>query len=301
MSPFFNLPGELRNAVYDELWKMKNRVAARHHNTRTGILAYYDGMRLDEANVTGYCEIRGTLQDKQWSPGKHAGLPIWLLANKQVLKEGMSIFRANAHWNVWSLKKSNERFRQYREESNSDTWLMHPKYATSVTLCRTTISLRKMDQDSETWVHRLADSCSFGETPDIQYLHIPMAHPYLLANDTGQMPTYGMQFPLCYLRLIGACKRIKQLEAEIFHPSYCACPCCRHVQGFVETEFVQQIGPHITETIGGNVSEMVTMTLSPVSNGYVGSASYTGRQLFDRKVVYIRKEPVSEGESCEDH
>jgi hypothetical protein len=144
MSPFFNLPGELRNAVYDELWKMKNRVAARHHNTRTGILAYYDGMRLDEANVTGYCEIRGTLQDKQWSPGKHAGLPIWLLANKQVLKEGMSIFRANAHWNVWSLKKSNERFRQYWEESNSDTWLMHPKYATSVTLCRMTISLRKM-------------------------------------------------------------------------------------------------------------------------------------------------------------
>jgi hypothetical protein len=48
---FFGLPGEILNMVYEKLWKMKNRVAAYHTPTGTGILAYYDGLVLDESEA----------------------------------------------------------------------------------------------------------------------------------------------------------------------------------------------------------------------------------------------------------
>ncbi|KAI4651130.1 uncharacterized protein J4E79_009329 [Alternaria viburni] len=44
---FLELPPELRNMVYDELWKMNNRIAAYHTQSQTGILAYYDGTTLE--------------------------------------------------------------------------------------------------------------------------------------------------------------------------------------------------------------------------------------------------------------
>jgi hypothetical protein len=52
------------------------------------------------------------------------------------------------------------------------------------------------------------------------------------------------------------------------------------------------------EAMEGNVSEMVTTALNPVSNGYVATG---GRQLLDRKVVHIREKPISEEEGCQDH
>jgi hypothetical protein len=72
----FGLPGEIRNMVYDKLWKMKSRVAAYHTPTGTGILAYYDGLVLDESEVMTRQDFdyEGN-QIPRWRPDHCAGLP----------------------------------------------------------------------------------------------------------------------------------------------------------------------------------------------------------------------------------
>jgi hypothetical protein len=51
------LPSEIRDMVYDELWKVKKSVAAYHKATASGILAYYDGMVLNEFEMMNGTEI----------------------------------------------------------------------------------------------------------------------------------------------------------------------------------------------------------------------------------------------------
>lgn len=104
---FLGLPRELRDMVYNQPWKSKNRVAAYHAPTRAGILAYYNGTVLDEIDLTTKSAIRGSFEERDerenWRPNVAAGLPQWLLTSKQTLEEGLEHFRLEAHWNVWSV------------------------------------------------------------------------------------------------------------------------------------------------------------------------------------------------------
>lgn len=60
---FFDLPRELRDIIYDKLWKLTNPVAAYHKTTKSGILAYYDGHVLDECELTSHSGFRRLCYD----------------------------------------------------------------------------------------------------------------------------------------------------------------------------------------------------------------------------------------------
>jgi hypothetical protein len=87
--------------IYDEVWKHTNRVAAYHSPTGTGILAYYDGMVLDESRTLTRAALRMERdQPVRWRPGRHSGLPKWLSTNKQFMGEAIAQFRLKAYWNI---------------------------------------------------------------------------------------------------------------------------------------------------------------------------------------------------------
>jgi hypothetical protein len=101
-----------------------------------------------------------------------------------------------------------------------------------MSLCRMITSLErfrdagtimvKMDQECITWIEGLMTFCSFGKTPNTKFVHIPLIYPYLwvdpdLAFRNGHLPTILSDLPSYYLRLIRACRELRQLEVEIFH------------------------------------------------------------------------------------
>jgi hypothetical protein len=90
--------------VCNELWITKNCVAAYHQATKSAILAYYDGIVLDELDIRANKAITyNSTGARWWRPNCQAGLPTWLLTNKLMLKQGMAQFRLKAHWNVFPL------------------------------------------------------------------------------------------------------------------------------------------------------------------------------------------------------
>jgi hypothetical protein len=77
--------------AYDEAWKCTNRVAAYHSRTGTGILAYYNGMALDESEAVTRLALRMERdQLVRWRPGRYSWLPRWLLADKQIMREALA-------------------------------------------------------------------------------------------------------------------------------------------------------------------------------------------------------------------
>jgi hypothetical protein len=72
---FLELPAELRNMVYDQVWQYYNRVAAFHLATRTGILAYYDGTILDESESTTDYSLLLNADGAKWRPKNAAACP----------------------------------------------------------------------------------------------------------------------------------------------------------------------------------------------------------------------------------
>ncbi|KAF2134321.1 hypothetical protein P153DRAFT_353483 [Dothidotthia symphoricarpi CBS 119687] len=74
---FFTLPRELRNAVYHQIWSHTSRLSIPHQD------------RLYELTYT----------TRSSGPSPHQrGLPLWLLANKQFLTEGLDQLLLNAAW-----------------------------------------------------------------------------------------------------------------------------------------------------------------------------------------------------------
>jgi hypothetical protein len=96
---FLGLPLEIRNMICDTLWKSKPRVAAYHEHLQVGNLADYKGMVFDKTLFSTTTSLRA-VESRDWRPSKHAGLPKWLLTNKQILEEGLTQFRLKAHWNI---------------------------------------------------------------------------------------------------------------------------------------------------------------------------------------------------------
>jgi len=150
-SYFLDLPAELRNMVYDLLWQAKNRVAAHHEPSRSGILAYYDGMVLDESDLLSVQALRGSYEDKMWRPGPRAGLPQWLLANKQILAEGLAQFRFIACWNIWRLEPREDDASKCAD-MKPDDFLMNPRHARKICVARMLIENQGADR-FQTW-HR---------------------------------------------------------------------------------------------------------------------------------------------------
>lgn len=132
MPDFFVLPLELRNQVYDELWKLNNCVAAYHKYTGSGILAYYDGMDLSMRRVEHTLEIHRI--NGIWCSSPGPDLPQWLLGNKQILREGMEQFRFKAVWNIWPVR-SYEDVTPWKHKE--DNMVMCPNYARSISLRQT--------------------------------------------------------------------------------------------------------------------------------------------------------------------
>jgi hypothetical protein len=93
---FLGLPRELRNIVYDRLWRLRNIVGAYHTSTKTGVLAYYDGTVLNESEVTTEYAMHGDYRKREsekWRPNATVGLPMWLLTSKLIMHEGIEQFR----------------------------------------------------------------------------------------------------------------------------------------------------------------------------------------------------------------
>ncbi|KAF2826004.1 hypothetical protein CC86DRAFT_382963 [Ophiobolus disseminans] len=95
---FLGLSAELRNMVYDVLWKDINRISIYY--ARSGVIAYYDGTVVDETELTTEAAIRHRDKNRTWPPENGSGLPRWLLANKKMHGEALEQFRLEAHWNM---------------------------------------------------------------------------------------------------------------------------------------------------------------------------------------------------------
>jgi len=292
--------------VYDQLWKCKNSVAAYHAPTRTGILAYYDGTVLDETDVTTMREDGWDELHKNWRPGSHAGLPQWLLANKQMLEEGMEQFRLKAHWIVWSLVPAYE---LERHEKLADAMIMSPKYARRLSLDRMMLVLTedrpfsiwfrydsivsfKVQGGKAQWLTDLIES--LGELPAIQQLKVAIEFPSMSfhrdrGKDLNKRPfEVEVRLPEYFGKLVEACKKIQTLEVELFHSQYDK---YGEFSGEVlDMEALQHFPPIFRAAMGENVTETRIATPSSINGGYLNNAYIKHRQLLDWKLIYTRKQ-----------
>ncbi|KAH5438126.1 hypothetical protein HBI60_053360 [Parastagonospora nodorum] len=80
VTTFFDLPLELRNMVYHELWECTPRIAIQNEGLNNTVYAHH---------TSACCDI-----------GKPSRMPLWLLTSKQMLKEAVGEFQLNARWNI---------------------------------------------------------------------------------------------------------------------------------------------------------------------------------------------------------
>jgi hypothetical protein len=297
---FFGLPLEIRNMVYDTLWKSKNRVAAYHEPSHTGILAYYNGMVLDQTDLrTG--EAICAEEDRVWRPSRAAGLPKWLLINKQTVKEGMAQFHLKANWNIWSLVP---RYGNPLDEPprTPEAPLMNPRHARSISLPRMLIQNEErvfsiwfrydniveilLRQDDRVWLHSVIKN--LGDAPHIRKLQISIGCPYLdfnrnIGREYNGKP-FRVEMPLqgSFRELIKGCKALEQLEVDIFHYDY-----SQYAEEVLDTEYLNNIRPEIMAAMGGDVSETMT-TKSPVSGGYLNNGRVS-MPLLDWKLIFTKE------------
>ena len=133
---FFGLPIELRDMVYDQLWRSKTRVTAHHKSTATGIWVGYDVTVFDESELDLESATQGPywVWSRDWHSRYSVGLPMWLLTNKQFLDEGMQQFRLKAHFKLWFVAPC-------YAHNLVLTRIMSPKYATRLSLECSNLSL----------------------------------------------------------------------------------------------------------------------------------------------------------------
>ena len=304
---FFGLPAELRNMVYDQLWKCTNRVAAYHPQSGLGIIAYYNGIVFDdiislsrEIVDCGHA-IEDSYGDKilrgQWRPAHGVGLPIWLLTSKHILEEGISQFRLMAHWNIWP----NSRYQTFDCLESIDDMLMSPKYAKSISLSRMaseymypwlnyspsiygTPTHFDLSEDNTTWLalhgHKLGDG------PEIKVLQVALSFQYLpfrqhVDNALDAEPTdVIIDFP--YLSLFEACGNLERFELEFFHFDNEGIPFDLKI---LHTELLEQLRQRLPAAMAGEVLERTTTTPTRIYEGRRSSM-----QVLDWKLVYTKNE-----------
>jgi hypothetical protein len=292
---FFVVPLEIRNMVYNVLWKSKNRVAARHGPSLTGILAYYDGMVLDETGLITEEAIQAE-DKKKWRPGPFSGLPKWLLTNKQILEEGMTQFRRKANWNIWSLRP-----RGSTPPRTPEAELVDFKFATSISLPRMLLKAGgwnrsyleqskhetacSLSGDDAEWLDDMTQT--LGDSPDVKKLQLSLGCPYVLygwsLREHERHPSeIRWQINENYGELIRACEALETLETETFHWEY------QNATEVLDTEVFPSIWLEFKAAMGGDVSETTTTTMSPVFGGYLEN-HYVSTELLEWKVVFTKK------------
>lgn len=303
-SYFLDLPAELRNVVYDLLWQARNRVAARHKPSRSGILAYYDGMVLDESDLHSVEALCGSYEDKMWRPGPRAGLPKWLLVNKQILAEGLAQFRLKASWNLWRLEPRDDDI-SIRANMKPEDFLMSPRHAKKICIARMLIENQGADRfqtwfryggvvrfilrtDDYRWLNRVIEA--LGDLPKIESLRIAIGCPYLDFSLKRKIMNKDNPFRLCmelprpYGALIRTCTSLDRLEVEVFQYNECTWS-----DEILDYEFVAKVRPVIKSIMKGSVSEMVTSTANPLFNGDGFKRRFGDRQILDHVLIYKRE------------
>ena len=288
---FFELPPELRNMVYDELWKMNNRIAAYHTQSQTGILAYYDGTVLDESDLTtreAWSAAR--YQKPLWRPGQHACLPIWLLTSKRFVDEAIDVFRKQAHWNLWPIGSID--VRNHRLDP-PDTMIMSPKFANSISFARlpferpvhTFSIIHRYDgtihvsfaRDEKEWLQSLVNHVE--NAPQTQSLKIALAFPSI-GFRRDEMQYHEVEFRVKvhfpYSQFIRVCTKLQTLEIELFHLDDFA-------GEVLDIELLDQVRAQVKALLGNDFTEVVTPTPTTAHGGY-----FHGRQLFDHLLVYSK-------------
>jgi hypothetical protein len=283
---FLGLPRELRNNVYNRVWQWYDRVATYHVPTKTGILAYYNGMILSESELSTYSSLRRYTGEQRWHSNHRSGLPRWLLSNKQIMAEGMAQFRLEAHWNLLPAGYHSD---VSKLGSVPDSMLMSPIYAVSMSLSRiisivdTNLDLPgnrirvHLERQNIRWLDMLVKH--LGDTPTVRTPRIVQGFPYIAfarnAKEDGPSDV-NVRFP--YTSLIKACKRLLTLEVELFDFDQ------KDVVDTLDTEFLEHYRSQFLAPIPGDVVENTTTTPTLMYGGYLG-----GRQLLEWLLVYTKR------------
>ncbi|PSN64838.1 hypothetical protein BS50DRAFT_635686 [Corynespora cassiicola Philippines] len=87
---FFKLPQEIRDMVYDELWKDSSEI---HFGTHRRLLQRHGTIVALEYSRTGHLAIKGPIKlDKHF--------PRWIFTSKLVLREGLTQLNHHALWRI---------------------------------------------------------------------------------------------------------------------------------------------------------------------------------------------------------
>jgi hypothetical protein len=299
---FFGLFAELRDMVYDELWHFNNRVAVYYEPTRSGILAYYDGMELDESDLTDASDFAWSQELVDWRSNNRSGMPQWLLTNKVMLTDGIAQFRRGAHCNIWPMA-GHHIIKDLHVEP--DTAIMSLRHATSLSIFRMVFPdawcvsaesapfIRTLNQQvpnanrpvaakdpheeeigvalytrDSTWLNLLADN--LGDTASIRILNIALGLPYTSFLRDTEVPYQG---------LIAACTALRKLDVELFNfmDRY------GRPREVLDDELLQQFRPQFKKAMGETAEEEMTSTRSVLIPGHLN-----GKVLFDRRLVYTK-------------
>jgi hypothetical protein len=304
---FFGLSAELRNLVYGELWHLDNRVAVYHEPTRSGILAYYDGMKLNESGLTDARDFSWSEESADWRPNYQSGLPQWLLTNKATLAEGIAQFRLHAHWNIWPVGYTGS------HSIAPDTAIMSPKHAVSLSFSRMVFpNVRRVPlwrfpgairpdppnrldgialfaRDS-TWLDLLASNLD--DTAKVQRLNIALGFPYthflrnMQLDKNGDSTELEMNIQFPYQDLIAACKALRTLDVVLFNFMD------DRQREVLDAELLEGFRPQFKKAMGDTVQEEMTMTQSELHPGQLH-----GKVLFDRRLVYKATKAKVAGET----
>jgi hypothetical protein len=124
----------------------------------------------------------------------------------------------------------------------------------------------------------------------VQTLHSSTGFPYFDFHRTvgkkygGKPFGVKMQCNIWFSELIKAYNVLEKLELDIcHHDNY------EHADEILDTEYLQKIRPDIMAAKGGDISEAVTTTESPVFGGCLINKNISAVQLLDRKLVFTKR------------
>ncbi|KAF2033825.1 hypothetical protein EK21DRAFT_85980 [Setomelanomma holmii] len=282
---FFDLPLEIREPIYDAFWTVQNRVAAYHRQAKVGILAYYDGMHLDESDLTSDRHFdRASRPDYDWRPDPQHGLPACLRANKQFLSEAMEMFYQHAHWNVWPVLTHG------RYVKKASLGIMAPEHARSMSICRMlfkkqlpmwTLRSRRskyieiyFEPVDAKWLDRLAEC--LGEFGNLHSLKVAIGCPCIDQPRTaGHIVEVNLE-PIETILKVST--NVRKLEVEIFG----------FTQGdsmaeALDSEVLQELKKVVAAEMGQYVSETTEFVQNKVIDNCVRPLP---RQIIDEIRVY---------------
>jgi hypothetical protein len=179
---FMELPRELRNVVYDEVWKDTPHIKAPHLDFGIGTTVRYDHLIGGDQHLEG--------------------LPTWLLTSKQMFEEGLVQFRLKAQWSFNSfhwvqlcdVKVSHgigeyvrfkkvatyDLWRELRKDTSKTSPYLHPSMAHDIIFENWKLSEEETCELIEESVPGFAPVAQLlNNSPNLKTLRLPVAVSYL--------------------------------------------------------------------------------------------------------------------------